>query len=404
MGRQAMHSAKNIGYLSALISYLFIFVAKINLLVVSDYGATVTVRPEAEIVIQLQQSGKYNITVMTQADSEYAAKFRASGIKVIDFYPEKKFSWQYVKKIKQEMIDGNHHVAQLFNNKAMVNGIVAAMGLPVKVVLYRGYTGNISWWDPIMYVKYLSPRVDRIICLVEAIRQIFLKNLSPGNKHKAVTIIKGHDVRWYDGVVAHTKSSLGIPNDAFTFVCGANFRRMKGVKYLLRATYLIPADLNIHLMFAGRDMDKPLFKKLIDESPMRERIHVLGHRKDILEVVKAADVFVLASIKGEAITKAVIEAMSVEVCPLITDISGNVGLVENGVSGLIVPSKNPEALAEKMIFLAKNPALAEQYGKAARLHIMKNFNTQDTARNYDALYQELYQELIKEGKINASSN
>jgi L-malate glycosyltransferase len=369
-------------------------VAKINLLVVSDYGATVTVRPEAEIVVQLAQSGKYNITVMTQADSEYAQKFRDNGIKVIDFYPEKKFSWEYVKKIKKEMLDGKHHIAQLFNNKAMVNGIIAAMGVPIKVVLYRGYTGNISWLDPIMYVKYLSPRVDRIICLVEAIRQIFLKNLPPWSKHKAVTITKGHDVKWYEGVVAHSKQSLGIPNDAFTFVCGANFRRMKGVKYLLRATYLLPKDANIHLMFAGRDMDTPEFKKLIEESPMRDRIHILGHRKDILEVVKAADVFVLASIKGEAITKAVIEAMSVEVCPLITDISGNVGLVENGVSGLVVPSKDSQALADKMLFLSKNPVLAKQYGKAARLHIMKNFNTRDTARNYDGLYQELYRELI----------
>lgn len=367
--------------------------AKINLLVVSDYGATVTVRPEAEIVIQLQQTGKYNITVMTQANSEYAEKFRRCGVKVIDFYPEKKFRWEYVKKIRKEMIEGKHHIAQLFNNKAMVNGIAAAMGVPIKVVLYRGYTGNISWLDPIMYVKYLSPRVDRIICLVEAIRQIFLKNLPPWSRHKAVTITKGHDVKWYEGVVAHSKASLGIPNEAFTFVCGANFRRMKGVKYLLRATYLLPKDANIHLMFAGRDMDTPEFKKLIDESPMRERIHILGHRKDILEVVKAADVFVLASIKGEAITKAVIEAMSVEVCPLITDISGNVGLVENGVSGIVVPSKDPQALADKMLFLSKNPDLAKRYGKAARLHIMNNFNTKDTARNYDALYQELYAEL-----------
>jgi L-malate glycosyltransferase len=353
-------------------------VAKINLLVVSDYGATVTVRPEAEIVIQLQQSGNYNITVMTQANSEYAQKFRDCGIKVIDFFPQKKFSWEYVKQIRKQMLEGKHHVAQLFNNKAMVNGIVAAMGVPIKVVLYRGYTGNISWLDPIMYVKYLSPRVDRIICLVEAIRQIFLKNLPPWSRHKAVTI---------------TKASLGVPDNGFMFICGANFRRMKGVKYLLRATYLLPKDSNIHLVFAGRDMDTPEFNKLIAESPMRERIHILGHRKDILEVVKAADVFVLASIKGEAITKAVIEAMSVEVCPLITDISGNVGLVEDGVSGLVVPSKDPQALADKMLFLSKNPALARQFGKAARLHIMKNFNTKDTAKNYDLLYQELYSEL-----------
>lgn len=371
---------------------------KINLLVISDYNATVSVRPEAEIVIQLHQTGNYNITVMTQTRAEYAKKFQQLGIKVVEFDPKKKFSWQYVKAIRKEMIEGKHHIAQLFNNRSMLNGLIAATGLQIKTVLYRGYTGNITWLDPFMYLKYLNPRVDRIICLVEAVRQIFLKNLPPWSRYKAVTIRKGHDVTWYDGVVAHSKASLGVPEDAFTIVCGATFRKMKGVKYLLKATHLLPQDSNIHLVLAGRGMEKPEFAKLIEESPMRDRIHVLGYRKDILEVVKAADVFVLASIKGEAITKAVIEAMSVEVCPLITDISGNVGLVEDGVSGLVVPSKDPQALAEKIIFLSKHPELAKQYGKAARLHIMKNFNTKDTARQYDALYHELYNELITESK------
>jgi L-malate glycosyltransferase len=372
---------------------------KINLLVISDYTATVSVRPEAEIVLQLHQSNKYNITVMTQANSGYGQKFQEAGIKVIDFDPKKKFSWEYVKKIRKEMVDGQHHIAQLFNNKAMVNGIVAAMGVPIKVVVYRGYTGNITWLDPLMYVKYLSPRVDRIICLVEAIREIFVKNLPPWSRYKAVTITKGHDVKWYDGVTAHSKASLGVPENAFTFVCGATFRRMKGMKYLLSATHLLPKDANIHLVFAGRVVNAPEFMKLIEASPMRDRIHLLGYRHDILEVVKAADVFVLASIKGEAITKAVIEAMSVEVCPLITDISGNVGLVEHGVSGLVVPSKDPQALADKMLFLSQNPELTKQYGKAARLHIMRKFNTKDTARNYDALYQELYNELKPSGSM-----
>lgn len=364
----------------------------IKLLVISNYIHTVTVRPEAEIILQLQKTGQYDITVMTEAKAEYAQKFRDAGIRVIDFLPTKKFSMDYVRLIRKELKEGKYHVLQAFNNKAMVNSLVAAMDLPVKVVVYRGYTGNISWLDPLMYVKYLSPRVDRIVCLVEAIRQIFRKNLL-FNKDKAVTINKGHDIHWYDGVTALDRTSLGIPADAFTFVCGANSRRMKGIKYLLQATYFLPADTRIHLMLAGKDMDVPLFKKLIAGSPIKKNIHLLGFRKDILEVVKSNDVFVLPSIKGEAITKSVIEAMSLGVCPLITDISGNKGLVINNVCGIVVESKNPRALADQMIFLSENPALAKQYGQAARTHIMNNFNTKDTAVKFDKLYQELYFEL-----------
>ena len=262
----------------------------------------------------------------------------------------------------------------------------------MKVVVYRGYTGNISWLDPFMYLKYLSPRVDRIICLVEAIRQLFRKNLLV-NKDKAVTINKGHDLGWYDQVQAVSTESLGLPTDAFTFICAANSRRMKGIKYLLKATYLLPADTRIHLLLAGRDMDVPAFRNLIDGSPIKNNIHLLGFQNDILPIVKACNVFVLPSIKGEAITKAVIEAMSLAVCPLITDIPGNNGLVLDQVCGRVVPSKKSKALAEVMLALAREPGLCREYGLAAREHIRKNFNVRDTVVKYNELYHELYQEV-----------
>ena len=326
---------------------------------------------------------------MTAANSEYAKKFLQNGIRIIDFLPVKKVNWGYIKLIRKELKEGQYHILQLFNNRGITNGLLAATGIKVKVLVYRGYTGNISWYDPTMYIKYLSPRVDRIVSLVDAIRDIFRKNLL-FNKDKAITINKGHDIAWYANVSAHSKQSLGIPADSFLFVCAANARRMKGVKYLLEATYLLPTNTNIHLMLVGHGMDTPYFKKLISESPIKNNIHLLGYRSDVLEVVKSADAFVLASITGEAITKAVIEAMSMGICPLITDISGNKNLVIDQQSGLVVPPKDPRALATAMIELAANPELAKQFGKAATEHIRKNLNVKDTIVKYDALYQELY--------------
>jgi glycosyltransferase involved in cell wall biosynthesis len=364
----------------------------IRLLVISNYRYTVTVRPEAEIFLQLRKEQGYDITIMTEADTEYAEKFRQAGIKVIDFHIDQKFSWKVVQTIRAELLQGSYHILQLFNNKALTHGIFAARGLPIKIVAYRGYTGNIHWADPFMYVKYLHPRVDRIICLVEAIRQLFRKNLL-FHKDKAVTIHKGHDVTWYHGVEPMPREELQIPSDAFTFICGANSRRMKGIKYLLRATYLLPANMNFRLLLAGRDMDLPQFKKLIDDSPHKKNIVVLGFVNKILSVVKASDVFVLPSIKGEAITKSVIEAMSLGVCPLITDIDGNYGLVSDKQCGLVVPSGDPKALADAMMTLYQNRAQTRNYGQAAREHIRQNFNNRKTVVEYDALYKELYQEL-----------
>lgn len=365
---------------------------RIKLLIISDYIHTVVARPEAEIILQLQQFGTYDITVMTSGSAWYAKRFEEAGIRVVDFHISKKFSVEYVKFIRAELIQGQYDIVTAFNNMTMRNTIPALRGLKTKLVVYRGYTGNINWWDPFMYTKYLHPRVDRIICLVEAIRKIFRKNLL-FNKDKAVTINKGHDIHWYDDIKPVGKVSLGLPENAFVFICGANVRRMKGIKYLLKATYYLPADANFHLVLAGKNMDKKEFIDLINNSPFRKNIHVIGYREDILEVVKSCDAFVLASIKGEAITKAVMEAMSMEVCPLITDIPGNEGLVEDKVCGLVVPPRNAKALAEGMVYLAQNPSVARQYAIAARQHIDKRFNTKVTAKKYDAMYRELYEEL-----------
>lgn len=360
----------------------------IKVLVISNYRSTVTVRPEAEIFIGLKKQFGYDVTVMTFGDGEYVPKFVEAGIRVIDFHPIKKFSWAQVKRIRTELKEGGYQIMHLFNNKAMVNGILAAMGLPVKVAIYRGYTGNIHWWDPFMYLKYLSPRVDRIVCLVEAIRVLMRKNLL-FNKDKAVTINKGHDINWYNDVTPIDLKEQGVPDDAFKIVCVANVRPMKGMKYLLEATHFLPADSKIHLLLLGNGMDAPKFKKIIDQSPIKNQIINLGFRKDALRVVKASHVFALASIYGEAITKSVIEAMSLGVTPLITDIEGNVGLAIDGESGLVVPAHNAKALAEAMVKLSLDRDLTARLGKNARAHIDKNLNTKDTVKAFDVMYRDL---------------
>lgn len=360
----------------------------IKVLVISNYRSTVTVRPEAEIFIGLKKQFGYDVTVMTFGDGEYVPKFIEAGIRVVDFHPTKKFSINHIKRIRTELKEGGYQVLQLFNNKAMVNGILASIGLPVKVVIYRGYTGNIHWWDPFMYLKYLSPRVDKIVCLVEAIRLLMRRNLF-FNKDKAITINKGHDVAWYSNVTPIDLKELGVPDDAFKIVCVANVRPMKGMKYLLKATHYLPPTSKIHILLLGNGMDAPKFKRLIDQSPIKTQIINLGYRKDALRVVKASHVFALASIYGEAITKSVIEAMSLGIAPLITDIEGNVGLAIHGESGIVVPAHNAKAMAEGMRMLSEDRELTRRLGVKAKEHIEKNLNTKDTVKAFDAMYRDL---------------
>lgn len=346
------------------------------------------VRPEAEIFLGLQKEG-FNITVMTYPGTIYGERFKESGIRVIEFHPEKKFHTPSIRIIRKELLEGGYHILQLFNSKAFSNGIRAARNIPVKVVLYRGYKGHIHWYDPAMYLKYLHPRVDKIICVTKAIEEDIKKH-SVFVKHKGVTILKGHDLNWYRDVrPLNSFEKYSIPADAFVVICVAHVRPMKGIPYLLKATHFLPENEPIHFLFAGKGFDKPGIQKIIRQSPFRNKIHCIGYTADPLPLVAAADIFIMPSIKGEGLNKAVLEAMALGVAPVVTDIPGNEELVTNNLNGLMVPARKPGALAEAILNLYKDGELRKRLGINAREHIRTHLNLETTIQETKALYTQL---------------
>ena len=86
-------------------------------------------------------------------------------------------------------------------------------------------------------MRHLNPRIDRIICVADAVRDFFLSmrpaflRLSP---EKLVRIYKGHDLAWYDAEPADL-TSVGLPQGAFVVATVANYRPRKGIEMLVEA-------------------------------------------------------------------------------------------------------------------------------------------------------------------------
>jgi glycosyltransferase involved in cell wall biosynthesis len=357
-------------------------------LIISNYSSTVSVRPEAEAIIGLSLLG-WEIDVMTFPGAAYIPRFREFGINVIEWHPEKKRDPESIQRIREHLIEGKHDILHLFNSKAALNGIPAAKGLNTKILLYRGYTGNIHWYDPTAYFKYLSPNIDGVWCIAEAIQKLILRNLFFQKSRKGIkTITKGHALKWYADITPLDLSAeFGIPADAFVVTCSANARKMKGIPYLIEATYSLPPNLPIYFLLIGNNMDEPSIVKQVQGSPYRDKIIFTGYRHDALRLVKAADTFVLASLFGEAITKAVIEAMSLEVCPIITDIPGNKELVIHNESGFVVPPRSGSAIAKAILYLYENTSAKNNMATKAKLRIEQEFNATKTVHHLDAWYR-----------------
>lgn len=363
-----------------------------KVLVISDYRPYHSARPESSIFVGLAKKG-VDIAVMTYKEGNLVAEMEAAGIKIIGFHPDKKYDKAAVARIREYIIEHKIDILHLFNNKSIINGIKAAKGLDVKVILYRGYAGNLDWYDPTAYIKHLHSRVDYIHCNSIGVEQYMRRQLFK-NKDKAFTVNKGHNTDWYTGYEARDiRKELGLPADAFLLINVANNRRMKGIPYLLEAFNLLPKDWNIHLLMAGDRLDTPDNRAIVAKGGSTEKVHFLGFQQKVLEVVAACDVFVLASLYGESITKSVIEAMSLGVAPVITDIPGNIELVEDGVSGLVVPAKNPQAMAEAIAQLYTDRAMHRQMCTGATNHIKVNLNEQKTVDEIYTFYQKITEDV-----------
>ena len=169
----------------------------------------------------------------------------------------------------------------------------------------------------------------------------------------------------------------------------ANQRKFKGIRYLLEATYHLDDLPDLHILLIGRDMDEGHLKQLITLSPIRRHIHLTGWRNDVLSILASCDAFVLPSIGGEAITKSLIEAMSMGLAPIITDIPGNRDLVSDGVHGIVVPSKDPKSIASAIRVLYNDHEKTGIYGLASQKHIEENFRSSDTIEATYALFTDL---------------
>lgn len=340
----------------------------IKILVISDYRDYHSTRPEGALFLGLAELG-YHIHVMTYKNEGYAKEFENTPINIINFHPQKKFDQQEIKTIRQYILDNKIDVVHAFNSISSVNGIQAVKGTHAKIALYRGYSGNIHWWDPTDYIKYLHPRVDKIWCNSIGVEELFHRQLF-FKKSKAVTVNKGHKIEWYkDTDPINIREELNIPPSSFILINVAYNRRMKGIPYLLKAMAKLPRTADIHLLLVGRNMETKKNLSLIHDGKLSRKVHLMGYRKDVLRIVSACDAFILPSIKGESITKSVIEAMALQITPIISNIRGNVELVENGESGLIFPSKNIPAITECMMQAYNDPANNTRMGINAQNRI-----------------------------------
>ena len=171
--------------------------------------------------------------------------------------------------------------------------------------------------------------------------------------------------------------------------CTARLHRKNDHASLLRAFSRVSARWpEAELLLVGRGPEEARLKALAENLGTSTRIHFVGEQGDVAPFLHQMDLYVQASV-AEGMPNCVLEAMAAGLPVVATAVGGTPEAVVEGETGLLVPPRNPIALADAMLKLLEDRRLAEAFGRAGRARLETHFSEERMLQQLEALLDRL---------------
>lgn len=183
------------------------------------------------------------------------------------------------------------------------------------------------------------------------------------------------------------------PSGRTTILMVARLLKTKGViEFVESARLVVKRHPNVCFLLAGSpDHDNPssVDDALLEKWKEEGIVSLLGHRSDVSDLMREANIVVLPSYYGEGLPKVLIEAAACGRAVVTTDMPGCRDAIEVGVTGVLVPPKDSEALASALLRLLENPKLYIEMGYAARKRAEAIFDINSVVHTHIKAYEDL---------------
>jgi glycosyltransferase involved in cell wall biosynthesis len=228
--------------------------------------------------------------------------------------------------------------------------------------------------------KMLSLCADRVVCISKAVRDSVLKEV-PNLARKSVVVHNAVPVATSNGIKKDIglREQLGLPQGALLVGMVGRISHWKGQEILAEAAALVLQNhpdshfVAVGSYFADESHYLQKLESLINSLGLAGRFHLVGYRSNVTDVYRTLDVFVLPSIKPEPFGRVTVEAMMQGRAVIATNHGGTVELIEDGVTGMLVPPSDPKSLAAAIESLLVDRPMREKMGQAAALYAKQNF-------------------------------
>lgn len=250
-----------------------------------------------------------------------------------------------------------------------------------KIVCYQH--GQLLQWEFLRIIdratKFL---VTKYIVQTDVAKKELMQKLHlPEEKFEVISnsIDSQEFITKIDGATKRQELHL-LPEDTI-ITCVSNLRRRKGHEYLLKAfeelflSFQRKGNQNtLKLLIVGDGEQKEKLLDQIHTYQSKAHIRFLGNRNDVKEILKISDLFILPTL-GEGMSVAIMEAMATGLPIITTDIPENRELIENQITGILVPPKDTPAITDAIERLLNDKPLRLQLGKNAQKKIQEQFDS-----------------------------
>ena len=237
-------------------------------------------------------------------------------------------------------------VTLLFYSDVVGRTLAHAAGVPRVVTYIQARNTNYTFWQR-WCVRRTMRWADRVVVCSRSLSDYAIE--AEGATEGKVSVIP-HGIR-VNGVYAppenqSLRSELHIPVDCYLIGSLGRLTYQKGYDILLDALARMPEE-NVHVLMAGTGEMLPSLQAQAAGLGIAERVHWVGYRRDVPRILQDIDIYVQPS-RFEGMPNAVLEAMAAERPIVASAVDGHCELIEDGISGWLVPGENPAATARAL--------------------------------------------------------
>jgi glycosyltransferase involved in cell wall biosynthesis len=300
-------------------------------------------------------------------------------------------------------------IVHAYNFYANVFAVPAAYlaGAPVIIASIRDkgayLTAPQKWFQ-----RQVCRLADCVLVNADSIRDWLIKDgYDPA---RIVNIPNGLELSQFeDARRAETRASLGVSENARLVVMLSRITRVKGIEDFIDAAAMIAAshpDVQFLVVGAGHILQRGVMADDVYADELQERarqrglagrLKFTGYREDVPQILAETSVSVLPSLT-EGLSNAILESMAAGVPMVATRVGGTPELIEDGVTGVLVPPREPQTLAAAIARVLDDGALAARLGQAGQRSVAERYSAERMVQST----VELYERLVRE-KANANA-